>query len=75
MKSVCIKLGLADEIKKFVAIAEKYDFDIDIRSGRHSVNAKSLLGIFSLDLSQQLVVEILTNDCENFLQDIAEFIV
>lgn len=74
MKSVTVNLTLAENVKKFVAIAEKYPFDIDLRSGRHVVNAKSMLGIFSLDLSDPCVVEIFTDDCKKFLDEINDFI-
>ncbi|HKL94498.1 MAG TPA: HPr family phosphocarrier protein [Clostridia bacterium] len=74
MKSVTIKLDLAEYVKKFVSIAEKYPFEIDLRSGRHVVNAKSMLGIFSLDLSEDVVLEIFSDDCAKFLDEINEFV-
>ncbi|MDD4840256.1 MAG: HPr family phosphocarrier protein [Clostridia bacterium] len=75
MKSVSINLNLAEHVKKFVSIAEKYNFEIDIRSGRHVVNAKSMLGIFSLDLSEDVIIEIFSDECDAFIEDIKEFIV
>ena len=54
MKSVTIHLSLAENVKDFVNIVSKYPYDIDLRSGRHVVDAKSILGIFSLDLNKQL---------------------
>lgn len=74
MKSVTIKLDLAEHVKQFVSIAEKYPFEIDLRSGRHVVNAKSLLGIFSLDLSEPVVLEVFSDDCGRFLEEIKEFV-
>ncbi|NLZ24870.1 MAG: HPr family phosphocarrier protein [Clostridiales bacterium] len=74
MKSVPIKLKLAEDVKKFVSIVEKYNYEIDLRDGRHVVNAKSLLGIFSLELSSPLVLEIFSDDCDNLLEDIKPFI-
>ena len=47
MRSVTIHLSLAENVKDFVNIVSKYPYDIDLRSGRHVVDAKSILGIFS----------------------------
>ena len=51
MKSVTLNLGTAESVKHFVNVTNKFDYDMDLRSGRHVVDAKSILGIFSLDLS------------------------
>lgn len=75
MKSVKINLAAAENVKDFVRITEQFDHDIDIRSGRFVVNAKSILGIFSLDLSKPLVVEIYADDCEELLAKLKPFIV
>ena len=47
MKSVNIKLNLMTDGAKFVQIVGAYPYDMDLRSGRHVVDAKSILGIFS----------------------------
>lgn len=62
MKSVQISLQMASQVKKFVSIVQDYSFDIDLRSDRYIVDAKSILGIFSLDLSKPINVEIHAND-------------
>lgn len=74
MKSVTINLKLAENVKNFVQIVSKYDYDIDLRSGRYVVDAKSILGIFSLDLSRPVVLEIYTDDAANLLADLNDFI-
>ena len=74
MKSILIKLKNADDVKKFVSIVERYEFEIDLRCGRHVVNAKSILGILSLDLSDTVVLEVYTDDCINLIENISEFI-
>ena len=48
MKTVNVKLTLAEDVKNFVNIVSKYPYEIDLRSGRHVIDAKSILGIFSL---------------------------
>lgn len=75
MKTVNIKLSLAENVKNFVNIVNKYPYEIDLRSGRHVVDAKSILGIFSLDLSKPVIVEVYNDDCDDFLSDIKSFII
>ena len=58
MKKVEIRLSLAENVKNFVNVVNRYPFDVDLRAGRHVVDAKSILGIFSLDLSRPVTVEI-----------------
>ena len=58
MQKVDIRLSLAENVKTFVNIVNKYAFDMDLRSGRHVVDAKSILGIFSLDLSKPITLEV-----------------
>lgn len=62
MKSVKILLSMAESVKKFVAIVSKYPYDIDLHSGRFVIDAKSLLGIFSLDLSKPIDLCIHSDD-------------
>ena len=47
---------------------------MDLRAGRHVVDAKSILGIFSLDLSKPIALEIYGDDCEELLKEISPFI-
>ena len=63
MQKVEIKLSLAENVKTFVNIVNRYDFDMDLRAGRHVVDAKSILGIFSLDLSKP--IELCIHDDEH----------
>ena len=62
MKAVNIKLSLAENVKYFVNIANKYPYDLDLRVGRHVVDGKSILGIFSLDLSKPIDLNIHAED-------------
>ncbi|MGI6724779.1 MAG: HPr family phosphocarrier protein [Christensenellales bacterium] len=75
MKSVPIKLSFAEEVKTFVNVANRYDYDMDLRAGRHVVDAKSILGIFSLDLSKPITLEVYAEDCDDLLEDLKPFIV
>lgn len=56
MKTKQIKLGCPDAVKDFVTVASKCNFDIDIFYNRIIIDAKSFLGIMSMDLSKTLQV-------------------
>ena len=73
MKSVPIKLSFAEEVKTFVNTVNRYPYEVDLRAGRHVVDAKSILGIFSLDLSRPITLEVYTEECEGLEKDIAQF--
>ncbi len=75
MKTVNIRLSLVENVNKFVNIVGRYPFDMDLRAGRHVVDAKSILGIFSLDLSRTITLEIYREDCDELLKEIRPFIV
>ncbi|MGI6214880.1 MAG: HPr family phosphocarrier protein [Christensenellales bacterium] len=74
MRSIPIKLSFAEEVKTFVNIANRYPYDMDLRAGRHVVDAKSILGIFSLDLSQPITLEVYSDDCEDLVKDLEPYI-
>jgi len=65
---------MAENVKEFVSIVSQYDYEIDLRSGRFIVDAKSILGIFSLDLSKPVVVEIHSNNCDDLLKELKPYI-
>ena len=58
MKTVTINLGSIDKVKSFVNDITKFDSDFDLVSGRYVVDAKSIMGIFSLDLSKPIDLNI-----------------
>lgn len=62
MVAVDVMLNSISDVKKFVNIVSKYDFDIDLTSGRYVVDAKSIMGIFSLDLSKPIDLNIHAED-------------
>ncbi len=75
MKSVTLKLSQAEEIKEFVNTVNRYSYEMDLRAGRHVVDAKSILGIFSLDLSKPISLEIYSDDCADLMEDIKRFMI
>ena len=74
MKSVMIRLSLVENVNNFVNIVTRYPFEMDLRAGRHVVDAKSILGIFSLDLSRPITLEIYNDDCNDLLEQIRPFL-
>ena len=58
MKTVQISLNSIEKVKSFVNEISKYDIDFDLVSGRYVIDAKSIMGIFSLDLSKPIELDI-----------------
>ena len=58
MKTVKISLNSIDKVKAFVNDITKFDYDFDLVSGRYVIDAKSIMGIFSLDLSKPINLNI-----------------
>ena len=62
MKTVSISLNSIDKVKSFVNEITKFDNDFDLVSGRYVIDAKSIMGIFSLDLSKPIDLNIHAED-------------
>ena len=62
MKKVTIKLDTINDVKNFVSAVTTFECDFDIVADRYVVDAKSIMGIFSLDLSKPLDLHINTDD-------------
>ena len=58
MKSLNISLNSLDKIKNFVDIVSNLDSEIDLISDRYVVNAKSIMGVLSLDLTKNIQMNI-----------------
>lgn len=71
MKTVQIYLNSIDKVKSFVNDIAKFDYDFDLVSGRYVVDAKSIMGIFSLDLAKPLDLNIHT---EEGVDEVLEFL-
>lgn len=74
MKSVKVYFPTIESVKDFVVAVSRYPYDIDLHNGRYVVDAKSLLGIYSLDLAKPIVCEIYNDNCDELLKDINKFI-
>ena len=78
MKTVQISLNSIDKVKNFVNDLTKFNTDFDLVSGRYVVDAKSIMGIFSLDLSKPIDLNIQANEGEeldNILKTLAPYII
>jgi len=74
MKTLEIMLGSITDVKDFVNAVSKYENDVDLTSGRYVVDAKSIMGIFSLDLSKPIKVEIHGENCDSLMSELAPFV-
>ena len=75
MNTFYIKLSTIEDIRKFVDIVTRQDYDIDLSSGRYVVDAKSIMGIFSLDLSKPIDLNIHADGAalDNVMQIISKY--
>lgn len=62
MKTIKISLNSIDKVKSFVNEINRYDAEFDLVSGRYVIDAKSIMGIFSLDLSKPITLNIHADD-------------
>lgn len=75
MITMKIKLNTISDVKEFVNITNRYDFDIDLVCGRYAIDGKSIMGIFSLDLTKIIEVQAHVYTADNFIDDMRKFIV
>lgn len=76
-RTVKVNLNSIDAVKNFCNTASKYDFEIDMISGRYTINGKSLLGLFSLDLSKDITVSVNADEeqANKFFEDVKDYVV
>lgn len=76
MKTVKISLNSIDKVKAFVNEISKFDCDFDLVSGRYVIDAKSIMGIFSLDLSKpiELNIHVDNSDIDSILEILKPYI-
>ena len=76
MQTVEVSLNSIDKVKSFVNLLTKYDEDFDLVSGRYIIDAKSIMGIFSLDLSKPISLNIhATENLDEIMESIKPYIV
>lgn len=74
MEEMKIKLSAINDVKEFADIVNCYAFDVDITVGKYVVDAKSIMGLFSLDLSKVLTLRLHTDDAKDLPEKIAKFL-
>ncbi len=74
MKCVTIRLNQIKNLNQFICIVNRFPYEMDLRSGRDVRDAKSVLGILSLDLNQPLSLEIHHDNCDTLLKELSPFI-
>ena len=72
MKTVHISLNSIDKVKAFVNDITKFDNDFDLVSGRYVIDAKSIMGIFSLDLSKPIELNIHSENNANEILNVLQ---
>lgn len=76
MKSINISLNSIEKVKTFVNIISQYNGDFDLSSGRYIIDAKSIMGIFSLDLSSSLRLDIHNDEiADEIIEKLKDFII
>ena len=75
MKSVEIRLATIADVQEFVSIVARSPLDIDLLSGRYVVDAKSIMGIFSLDLLNPITLQAHGGDTTELFAALDRFIV
>ena len=75
MYETMIELNAINDVKEFVNTVMLFDYDVDLVSGRYAVDAKSIMGIFSLDLSKPIKLQAHTDDPEKLVESIGKYIV
>ncbi len=75
MNSCKIKLSSIQDVREFVDIVTRCDVEIDLSSGRYVVDAKSIMGIFSLDLLNEITLTAHSEDTTKLFEELERFIV
>ena len=75
MKTVKISLNSIDKVKSFVNVISQFDSDFDLISGRYVIDAKSIMGIFSLDLAQPIDLTIHADNDDEIMKALDTYLV
>lgn len=75
MKTTRIRLNGVDDIRAFVNAVAMYEYDIDLCGGRYVVDAKSIMGIFSLDLSSPIEMVVYGDKEDELIARVQKFVV
>ena len=74
MKTRHIMLDTINDVKEFVGIVSRCEYEVDLFSDRYTIDAKSIMGIFRLDLSKPIQMNVHADECDSFLNEISRFL-
>ena len=75
MTTVTISLQAINDVKEFVNIVMRFDFDVDLVSGRYAIDAKSIMGIFSLDLLKPIKLTAHSDNTDELFAEIKPYMI
>lgn len=75
MKSCKIKLTSIQDVREFIDTVTGFSIEIDLSSGRYIVDAKSIMGIFSLDLMNEITLTAHSDNVTELFKKLDKFIV
>ena len=80
MQTLQIVLKTIDDVKRFVTLTNKYHYPIDLSNGKYKIDAKSIMGVFSLGTSEPVTLEIdstaaQSREADEFVKSVQEFVV
>ncbi len=75
MNQIKVMLTSIEEVKNFVSLTNKYPFPIHMTTDKYKIDAKSIMGVFSLDLSSPINVQVESDspEVQDFLAQAAQF--
>lgn len=73
MQTCEVRLRSVDDVKDFVRVVNRFPYDVDMVSGHYVVDAKSIMGIFSLELDKPITLEIRQDDPSDLLAELAPY--
>lgn len=73
MEKLTINFNDITDVENFVEIVGKYNFDVTLSQGKYEVDGKSLMGIFSLDITKPIDILVTKKDT-SFIDEIKKYI-
>ena len=73
MYTTTIMLSSIEAVKKFVTLTNRYDFPINLTTDKYKIDAKSIMGVFSLNLSKPVTIQVESDDPQDFLEKVKSF--
>ncbi len=75
MQQFMIRLSTIQDIRRFVETVSMTDIEVDLSSQRYIVDGKSIMGIYSLDLLNPIMLTVHSDDCPDLIEKLQHFIV